>query len=253
MKEQTIFPREEHADVLFQKILADPWACDKLFETFCNDLFSNDELEDSLSADEFCQALFRAYRNRDLSAFLMAISKNTLFDLIRNSYLIPYRFNADGKTNPVIMTDENGVLLPEFKNCIHEKEYQHFREVYNTLPYKKNLYLAKAYCYTHSYDPEISASTQIVLQEHTGILLIRELPDTVKQQETEAQAYCAVWDLMTDLEKELPMAFVFYGQDTLTEHDKRYDELGIFLPNSHFLKHLEKHVQRAEEIIYAPN
>ena len=31
MKEQTIFPREEHADVLFQKILADPWACDKLF------------------------------------------------------------------------------------------------------------------------------------------------------------------------------------------------------------------------------
>ena len=60
MKEQTIFPREEHADVLFQKILADPWACDKLFETFCNDLFSNDELEDSLSADEFCQALFRA-------------------------------------------------------------------------------------------------------------------------------------------------------------------------------------------------
>ena len=49
MKEQTIFPREEHADVLFQKILADPWACDKLFETFCNDLFSNDELEDSLA------------------------------------------------------------------------------------------------------------------------------------------------------------------------------------------------------------
>lgn len=85
------------------------------------------------------------------------------------------------------------------------------------------------------------------------ILLIRELPDTVKQQETEAQAYCAVWDLMTNLEKELPMAFVFYGQDTLTEHDKRYDELGIFLPNSHFLKHLEKHVQRAEEIIYAAN
>ncbi|MDU2210209.1 MAG: DUF4866 family protein, partial [Eubacterium sp.] len=118
MKEQTIFPREEHADVLFQKILADPWACDKLFETFCNNLFCNDEPGASLSADEFCQALFRSYSNRDLSAFLMAISKNTLFDLIRNSYLIPYRFNADGKTNPVIMTDENGVLLPEFKNCI---------------------------------------------------------------------------------------------------------------------------------------
>ena len=141
MKEQTIFPREEHADVLFQKILADPWACDKLFETFCNDLFSNDELEDSLSADEFCQALFRAYRNRDLSAFLMAISKNTLFDLIRNSYLIPYRFNADGKTNPVIMTDENGVLLPEFKNCIHERSINIFVKFITILTERKRCIL----------------------------------------------------------------------------------------------------------------
>ena len=92
------------------------------------------------------------------------------------------------------------------------------------------------------------------LEKNTGVLLIRELPDTIKlTRNRSSEAYCAVWDLMTDLEKELPMAFVFYGQDTLTEHDKRYDELGIFLPNSHFLKHLEKHVQRAEEIIYAAN
>lgn len=245
MKEQTIFPREEHADVLFQKILADPWACDKLFETFCNDLFSNDELEDSLSADEFCQALFRAYRNRDLSAFLMAISKNTLFDLIRNSYLIPYRFNADGKTNPVIMTDENGVLLPEFKNCIHEKEYQHFREVYNHFDGKKKMYLAQAYRYSHSYRDDDMNIKQQVLEKNTGVLLIRELPDTIKLKETESEAYCAVWDLMIQLEKELPMAFVFYGQDSLIEQNNRYDELGIFLPNSHFLKNLERHAAQS--------
>ena len=251
MKEQTIFPREEHADVLFQKILADPWACDKLFpQTFCNDLFSNDELEDSLSADEFCQALFRAYRNRDLSAFLMAISKNTLFDLIRNSYLIPYRFNADGKTNPVIMTDENGLLLPEFKNCIHEKEYQHFREVYNHFDGKKKMYLAQAYRYSHSYRDDDMNIKQQVLEKNTGVLLIRELPDTIKLKETESEAYCAVWDLMIQLEKELPMAFVFYGQDSLVEQNNRYDELGIFLPNSHFLKNLERHAAKAEAIIY---
>jgi len=56
---------------------------------------------------------------------------------------------------------------------------------------------------------------------------------------------------MIALEKELPMAYVFYGQDTLVEHNKRYDEIGIFLPNSHFLKHLEKHIEKAEAIIYA--
>ena len=43
MKNTTMFPREEHADVLFQKILNDPWACEKLQETFCNSLALNDD------------------------------------------------------------------------------------------------------------------------------------------------------------------------------------------------------------------
>lgn len=46
------------------------------------------------------------------------------------------------------------------------------------------------------------------------------------------------------------MAFVFYGQDTLLENNKTYDEIGIFLPNSHFLKNLERHVAKAEAILY---
>ena len=39
----------------------------------------------------------------------MAICENTIFDLLRNSYLIPYRFNADGIENPVIIQSEVGV------------------------------------------------------------------------------------------------------------------------------------------------
>ena len=39
MKEKTIFPREEKSEVLFDKILNDPWAYNKLFQTFCNNLF----------------------------------------------------------------------------------------------------------------------------------------------------------------------------------------------------------------------
>ena len=57
-------------------------------------------------------------------------------------------------------------------------------------------------------------------------------------------------DKAGQIEKELPMAYVFYGQDSLVENDKRYDEIGIFLRSSHFLKNLEKHVQKAEAIIY---
>ena len=49
MKEQTIFPREEKAEVLFQKILNDHWACEKLQETFCNCLFCNDDSDAGMS------------------------------------------------------------------------------------------------------------------------------------------------------------------------------------------------------------
>ena len=126
MEEKTLFPREEKSEILFKKISEDKWACEKLMETFCSYLFSNDgvDLPDSPSSTEFAQALFNSYRNRDLSAFLMAICQNTVFDLLRNAFLIPYRFNADGKQNPMIMTDENGMLLPEYKRSIHEREYR---------------------------------------------------------------------------------------------------------------------------------
>lgn len=250
MSEKTMFPREDHANILFQKILNDPWACDRLMETFNENLVYNDEFDVSLPAEKFAKSLFNAYTNRDLSALLMCLCNNTVFDLLRNSYIIPYRFNADGHQNPIIMTDEHGNPLPEYKHISHDKNYIHFHEIYNDMPDKKDIYYAQAYRYSHTYDSEHMTPTQQVIVKHDGILLIRELPDTVKLKETEAEAYSAVWDLMIQIEKELPMAYVFYGQDSLVENDKRYDEIGIFLRSSHFLKNLEKHVQKAEAIIY---
>ena len=144
MKNTTMFPREEHADVLFQKILNDPWACEKLQETFCNSLALNDDTANSPSASTFANVLFDAYHNRDLSAFLMVICQNTLFDLLRNSYLIPYRFNADGKQNPIIMTDTEGNLLSEYKKTVHEKEYHHFQNVCKEIGSTQNMFLAQA-------------------------------------------------------------------------------------------------------------
>ena len=240
MEEKTLFPREEKSEILFKKISEDKWACEKLMETFCSYLFSNDgvDLPDSPSSTEFAQALFNSYRNRDLSAFLMAICQNTVFDLLRNAFLIPYRFNADGKQNPMIMTDENGMLLPEYKRSIHEREYRHFHEVYTDLGAPKNIFLAQAYRYSHSYTSDDMEPEQNILEKNNGVLLIRELPDTVKLKETEAEAYSAILDIVIKLQKELPMSYVFYGQDSLVEDNTRYDEIGVFLPNSHFLKNL---------------
>ena len=133
MEGKTIFPREEKSEILFEKILRDPWACEKLMDTFCNYLFCNDDFDCNLSPEEFTKSLLSAYLDRDMSAFLMSICNNTMFDLLRNSYLIPYRFNADGKTNPVIMTGEHGELLPEFRNSVREKDYQHFHDIYTAM------------------------------------------------------------------------------------------------------------------------
>lgn len=253
MKEKTIFPREERSEVLFKKILNDPWACNQLFQTFCSTLFCNEDSDATLTPLQFSEALFKCYTNKDLSALLMALTNNTLFDLLRNSFLIPYRFNADGKQNPVIMTDDQGLLLPKFKNKISDKEYRHFYNIYKHLDNKKNIYLAQAYRYSHAYDDDPSIVKQEVLEKKTGILVIRELPDSVKMKETESEAYSAIWDLMIACEKNLPMSFIFYGQDTIVDHDEHFDELGIFLPNSHFLKNLEHHVKKAEAVIYGQN
>ena len=50
MSEKTMFPREDHTEMLFQKILNDPWACDRLMETFNENLVYNDEFDVSLPA-----------------------------------------------------------------------------------------------------------------------------------------------------------------------------------------------------------
>jgi len=106
-----------------------------------------------------------------------------MFDLLRNACLIPYRFDADGIKNPVIMTDGQGRLLLEYSSVAHEKEYRHFEEVYQRLGAGRKMYFAKAYRYSHCYDSHMEVEQQI-LEKNTGVLLIHELPDTVKKKET---------------------------------------------------------------------
>lgn len=85
--------------------------------------------------------------------------------------------------------------------------------------------------------------------EHIGVLLVYEMPDTVKMQETEAQAYAAIWDILMDLQKSLPRSVVYYGQDTVESKGKHYDTLGVFLPMYHFHKSLEKNIDAANKIV----
>ena len=126
----TIFKREEKADILFEKILQNPEACRRLTETFYSELnIDPDILEGYLPPEKFARALFSAYKNRDITELLMAICQNSMFDLLRNSFLAPFRFNEDGNDNPVLLTDEDGRLLKSDIK-VAEKDYLRFKKVF---------------------------------------------------------------------------------------------------------------------------
>ena len=79
------------------------------------------------------KALFDAYQNRDLSAFLMEICGNSMFDLLRNAFLIPIRFNDKGVINPVRLTDSEGELIKQIKvnKQISSKQYKMYKQILN--------------------------------------------------------------------------------------------------------------------------
>ena len=58
MIEKTIFPREEKAEVLFDKSKSDSLAYNKLFQTLYDNLFCNDDSGTEISQLEFTDALF---------------------------------------------------------------------------------------------------------------------------------------------------------------------------------------------------
>lgn len=252
MAEKTIFSREENTEALFKKILNDTWACERLQETF-SDYISGDDIKEPLSPEKFAGMLLNSYDNRDLSALLMGICQSTVFDLLRNSSIIPYRLNADGKEDPIVMTDENGMLMPEYRKMISDKKYKHFLEIYNDMSKSgaaDDMYFARAYRYKHSYRENGTDVKQDVVERAYGVLLIRTFPDTVESGKSEAQAYADIWGIMSSIEKSIPEAFVFYGQGSRIKNGKSCDEMAVLIPDHIFSGNLKRTVRKAKAILY---
>ena len=227
MENSTLFPREEKAELLFEKILKDPEACRRLTETFYESMDADTDIECGyLPPEKFAYALLDAYKNRDLTALLMAICQE----------------------NPVFLTDEKGNFLREKGIHVSDRDYDRFRRIYREKQGVK-MYLAYGYRKRHAYDEATMEVEEYKMGEHIGVLLVYELPDSVKEKETEAQAYAAVWDIMMAIQKKLPRAFVYYGQDSVEDGGKRYDGLGVFLPIHKFADRLEKMIGIADEIV----
>ena len=244
-----IFPREERVEQLFDRILRDPAACSCLRETF-NESCELMDADDMEASDRiFANALIHAYQNQDLSAFLMAICGNSMFDLLRNSYLIPLRFHDKGVENPVVLTDANGALCSDLPVSVPEKKYKVFCELYRDRTEIRDfqMCLACGFRERHCYDENMQVQTNKI-GEHLGVLLLYQLPQDIENHAADAEIYAVVWNYMMRLEEALPRAIMYYGQMEENGTEKNSDRIGIFLPFEHFGSRMREHIDIANGI-----
>ena len=74
------------------------------------------------------------------------------------------------------------------------------------------MYLAYGYRKRHAYDEDTMEVEEYKMGEHIGVLLVYELPDSVREKETEAQAYAAVWDIIWQFRRSFQELLCIMGR-----------------------------------------
>ena len=121
-----VLPREKEVEQIFSRILSSPEACERLAETFYSHL-CDDSREVDPDPQHFAEVLLTAYKNGDVSAVLLELCRRSMFDLLKESYLIPKRFHGKNGENPVLLTDPDGNLLKSKKGLVTKHEYKKFQ------------------------------------------------------------------------------------------------------------------------------
>lgn len=244
-------PQEKSVEPIFSKILNSPEACARLNDTFFNAL-NDDAVDINQTPKQFAQILFSAYEQQDISALLLEICQRSMFDLLRESYLIPKRFHGKSGMNPVLLTDVDGNKLANAEYKITHHDYAKFQEAIkdHTLVPRSKLYLADGYDLVRSYTDSLEIQEERTHRKR-GILALYALPDTAKLGLSEAEAYAIIWDAFWEIQKCVPRSMVYYGQETGTKHEQTFDEIGILLPTHEFEKQMLKHLQSIDGIVLA--
>ena len=228
-----VLPREEEVENIFSRILSSKQSCERLMETFYDHLCDDNRYMDS-DPHHFAEVLLNAYKNGDVSALLLELCNRSMFDLLKESYLIPRRFHGKCGENPVLLTDVDGDLLEEEKAVVSKHEYKKFREIYLVRYYTSGMNICEK-------------------QENKerGILILYALPDTKKLNLTEAQAYDIIWSVFHKIQKEAFSAVVYYGQETGSKPGKSFDELGVLLPIHQFESKMLQHLEVIDGLVLA--
>ena len=95
---QTVLPREEAVEGVISKVLESQEAFDRLNEVFYEHLENYQEINDD-GDRHFAEVLLQAYKNGDVSALLLELCGGSMFDLLRDAYLIPKKFHGKSGEN----------------------------------------------------------------------------------------------------------------------------------------------------------
>lgn len=244
-----VLPKEEDAETIFSRILSSETACERLSETFYYHLLEDNRYIDP-DPRHLAEVLFTAYQNGDVSAFLLELCNRSMFDLLKEAYLIPRRFHGKAGENPVLLTNQDGLLLESRKDLVSRHEYKKFREIYqlHSAAPRSGLYLADGYHLVRYYTKGMEITEKKENKER-GILVLYALPDTRKLNLTEAQAYDIVWTTFREIQKAAFSAVVYYGQETEENDGRSFDELGVLLPIHQFENKMLQHLEMIDGLV----
>ena len=221
----TVLPKENEVEQFFSRIMASEGACERLSNVLYDHL-SDDDMQIDPDPEHLVQVLLTAYTNGDISALLLELCGRSLFDLLREAYLIPKRF--------------------------HGKAGKKFRDVYknHSCAPRSKLYLADGYDLMRVYTDGMNIKEKRV-DKRRGVLILYALPDTVKLGLSEAQTYDVIWNTFHKIQQTAPTAMVYYGQETGEKAGKSFDEIGVLLPVHQFEKKMLMHLSEIDGIVLA--
>ena len=113
----TVLPKENEVEQFFSRIMASEGACQRLSNVLYDHL-SDDDMQTDPDPEHLVQVLLTAYTNGDISALLLELCGRSLFDLLREAYLIPKRFHGKAGKNPELLTTPEGDVIEEKKKLV---------------------------------------------------------------------------------------------------------------------------------------
>ena len=125
----TVLPKENEVEQFFSRIMASEGACERLSNVLYDHL-SDDDMQTDPDPEHLVQVLLTAYTNGDISALLLELCGRSLFDLLREAYLIPKRFHGKAGKNPELLTTPEGDVIEEKKKLVTKHEFEKFLDVY---------------------------------------------------------------------------------------------------------------------------